>query len=209
MGRPTKAIPAGEETARQGGPLDPDPEVWADMGGGSRLLEVLKDFYTRVFEDERLAPFFDGVTKQHVIDKQYSFLRAKLTEKGGYFGNRPRNAHHWMVISDELFDYREELLARCLREHGLSERTVAHVRAIDEVFRKQIVKSAPRPRKLEGVELPLDGYGAIEMAVACLCDGCEGPIERGETAVYHLRTGATHCEPCASEKHLVPLDSTV
>lgn len=196
---------ARDGLADRRGPLDPDPEAWAVLNEGNRLLEVLRDFYTRVYADERLAPFFERVTKQHVIDKQYSFLHAKLTGKDVYFGDRPRNAHHWMVISDELFDYRESLLARCLREHGLPEAIVEHIRAIDETFRKQIVKSVPRCRKLEGIELPLDGYAEIELALAYLCDGCKEPIECGETVVYHRRIGVTHCERCAHEKHLVPI----
>jgi hypothetical protein len=76
------------------GPLAPHPKIWKELGDGKALRAVLEDFYTRVFEDERLAPFFRDVTKQHVVDKQYSFLHSKLTGKGVYFGDRPRNAHH-------------------------------------------------------------------------------------------------------------------
>lgn len=188
------------------GPLDPHPEIWEDLGNGRLLLEVLEDFYTRVFADPRLGPFFEGVTKRRVIEKQYSFLYAKLAGADAYFGDRPRNAHHWMVISEEIFDYRERLLARCLREHGAPESVVRHVRAIDEAFRKQIVKAAPRPRKLEGIILPLEGYETAEMSVAHLCDECGDAIEVGETATYHVRTGVTACEACALAKGLVPTE---
>jgi hypothetical protein len=112
-----------------------------------------------------------------------------------------------MVISNELFDHREELLARCLRDRGHSERVVHHIRAIDEAFRKQVVKSAPRPRRMAGIVLPLDGYGNLQMAVAGLCDGCGDCIEVGEDAVYHRRTGVTYCGRCASEKSLATIDS--
>lgn len=189
----------------QGGPLDPAPEIWADLEDGKLLREVLEHFYTRVLSDERLSEFFGHVSKQRIIDKQYSFLYSKLAGTEVYFGERPRNAHHWMVISDELFDYREQLLEASLRQFGATERAIARIQDIDEAFRKQIVKSEPRRRKLGGTELPLDGFATAEMTIAGLCDGCEEAIEAGETGTYHRRTGVTYCEDCAADKGLEPV----
>ena len=73
-----------------------------------------------------------------------------LTGEPVYFGERPRNAHHWMVISDELFDYREDLLAEVERRHGMSERSIAQWRALNEAFRKQIVKSQTEAEENSG-----------------------------------------------------------
>lgn len=182
------------------GPLDPAPEIWADLGGGKLLREVLVHFYTRVFSDDRLSHFFEHVTMQRVVDKQYSFLYSKLAGVALYFGERPRNAHHWMVVSDELFDYRERLLESSLREFGVSERAIERIRGIDEAFRKQIVKTAPIQRRLGGAVLPLEGFGTVELTAATLCDACEDAIEVGEIGTYHRRTGQTYCEACASEK---------
>lgn len=173
--------------------------MWAALDQGRKLIPILTDFYSRVFEDARLSPFFHGVTKQRVIEKQYSFMHQLFTGERVYFGDRPRNAHHWMVISDELFDYREDLLADCLRRGGLPEHLVSRWRAADEIFRKQIVKSQPKPKKLRGVELPLDGYEAIELAVGSCCDGCQTILEPGVTAKYHLRTGQTYCTTCMTD----------
>lgn len=178
------------------GDLGPDPEMWAALDSGVKLREILSDFYDRVFEDERLMPFFGEVTKDRVIDKQYSFLSDKFTGERRYLGDRPRNAHHWMVISHELFDYREDRMESCLRRAGLAKHLISRWRALEEAFRKQIVKDDPIPRKIRGIELPLEGYDDLLMSVGSICDGCRQEIQSGEMVKYHVRTGKTLCGAC-------------
>lgn len=181
---------------RRGGDLAPNPELWAALRNGDGLREVLEDFYTRVYADPRLGPFFRFATRERAIDKQFAFLKELLTGEECYFGDRPYNAHHWMVISDELFDYREQLMADCLRRHGLDDAQVARFRRIDEVFRKQIVKSEPKPKKLRGEAMPLTGFGDVVIAGGTLCDGCGQALDDGSVARYHLRTGQTYGLAC-------------
>jgi truncated hemoglobin YjbI len=179
--------------------LAPNPRMWEALDRGRRLREVLVDFYTRVYADPRLSPFFEGVTKDRAIDKQYSFLAQIFTGEPLYFGERPRNAHHWMVISEELFDYRESLMEACLRRAGLDAERIREWRAVEEIFRKQIVKALPVPKKIRGVELPLEGYDTLLLEVSCLCDGCQGPMEAGTRASYHVRTGRAFCQSCSPD----------
>lgn len=177
--------------------LDPHPALWAAFGHGPGLRAVLTDFYERVYADPRLSPFFVHTTKDWAIDHQYAFLCQILSGENVYFGDRPRNAHHWMVISDELFDYREALMESVLRAHGIADELIRDFRAIDESFRANIVKSAPFPRKRGGVALPLEGWRPELMTAGALCDRCGGVIERDGKAWYHVRTGETRCAPCA------------
>ena len=182
---------------RRKGDLAPDPEIWAALAEGAGLRDVLTDFYTRVYSDPRLSPFFRFATRARAIEKQYSFLREIFTGEECYFGHRPLNAHHWMVISDELFDYREALMEDCLARYGLPPHLIRRFRAVDEVFRKQIVKDAPRPLRLRGEDLPLEGFSDVEIAGGTICDECQGPIEAGQSARYHVRTGHTYCGRCS------------
>jgi truncated hemoglobin YjbI len=176
--------------------IPPDLALWEALGRGDLLQTILQDFYARVYEDSRLAGFFHGVTRQRAVEKQFLFMRQIIAGEKVYFGDRPRNAHHWMVISDELFDYREELLMDCLRRHGLAEELVQRWRAIDERFRGDLVKSAPWKRVVGGVELPLDGFDETILDVGSLCDGCGEPIESGERVRYHVRLGKVYCARC-------------
>ena len=176
----------------------PDPEMWAALAHGPLLRTILAEFYTRVFADDRLAPYFRGVTRDRLIEKVYSFMAQAFSGDQSYFGDRPRNAHHWMVISDDLFDYREALMTDCLRRHGLAEHLIARWNAYEQSFRPDVVKSAPWPRIVGGVELPVDGYGEMTLDVGALCDGCQCEIRPGTHIRYHLRLGTTYCPDCQS-----------
>lgn len=178
--------------------LDQHPALWQALGGRDGLRAILTDFYDRVYADARLSPFFVRTTKEWAIDHQFAFLCQILTGENLYFGDRPRNAHHWMVISDELFDYREALMATVLAEHGVPAELAADLRAIDESFRSHIVKAAPFPRKRGGVALPLDGWDVLAMSAGGMCDHCGAIIEADGRAWYHRRTGETRCAACAA-----------
>lgn len=195
---------AGSATASppEGRPRDPapDPEMWAALREGELMSEVLNDFYTRVYADPRLSPFFHGITKQRVIEKQYLFMRQIFSGEKVYFGDRPRNAHHWMVISDELFDYRENLMAACLRDHGVPEHLVRRWREVDEVYRAEMVKTQPWNRTVGGIELPVDGFGEAVLDVGSVCDGCQSEIQAGESVRYHLRLGSLYCSGCGVDR---------
>lgn len=178
-------------------PVLPDLEMWAALREGALLREILEDFYTRVYEDERLSPFFAEVTKQRSVEKQYLYLRQLFTGEKVYFGDRPRNAHHWMVISDELFDYREALMADCLRRAALPEHLISRWLAVEESFRSHIVKDQPVSRIMGGVEMPLDGFGEEVLDVGSICDSCENEVPPGTRVRYHLRLGKVYCPDCS------------
>ena len=175
----------------------PDPEMWAGLKEGELMNVILTDFYTRVFDDPILSPYFIGVTKQRLIEKVYSFMRQIFTGEKMYFGDRPRNTHHWMVISDEIFDHRERLMEECMRRHGLADHLIVRWQAIEEAFRGDIVKSQPVGRVVDGVEQPfVDGFGHEILEVGTLCDSCGRVIEVGEAVSYHLRLGHVYCHDC-------------
>ena len=185
---------------RRKGDLAPNPEMWAALDNGLLLNKILDDFYTLVFDDPQLSPFFENSTKQRSKEKQYLFMKAIFTGEKCYFGERPRNAHNWMIISDELFDYREEIMEGVLRENGIAEELILQWRAVDEVYRKQIVKDKPITKKVGGIELPTEGYEFDTLEFASICDKCENEINVGEKIAYHVRTGKAFCKECTPEK---------
>lgn len=173
-----------------------DPEMWQAFDCGPKLRAVLEDFYRQVYDDPRLRVYFGHTHIQRSIGKQYEFLARVFTGTTTYFGDRPRNAHHWMVISDELFDHRAALMQRTLRAHGLPEKFVRRFAAMEEGYRRFIVKSRAWPRIMRGITYPLEGYETLTMTVGTLCDACQGAIEVGEEAQVHVRLGTTFCATC-------------
>jgi len=175
---------------------DPDPEMWSALGEGVLLNKILKEFYGRVFEDPKLSPYFMNVTRQRLVEKVYNFLYQVFTGEKVYFGDRPRNAHHWMVISDELFDYREKMMESCLKKYGLPQHLILRWLTIEGMYRSDIVKSVPWKKKIFGMEMPLDGFEETRIDASTLCDSCQGEINVGDMVRYHVRMGTTYCEKC-------------
>jgi len=178
---------------------DPDLELWKGLDEGRLLSKVLIDFYDHVYNDPLLSPFFEGVTKQRLIEKQYNFMHQVLTGENIYFGERPRNAHHWMVISDELLDHREKLMESSLRRFDVPEYLVRRFRAIEEIYRKDIVKDKPWKKIVFGKELPVEGFDEMVMDDATLCDSCQQEILVGECVQYHVRLGKVYCKKCRQD----------
>lgn len=174
--------------------------IWGALDQGKRLMAILQEFYGRVYEDDRLSPFFHNTTKQRSIEKQFLFLRQKFTGEKVYFGDRPRNAHHWMVITDEIFDYRKSILQDCMIKHELDQNYINDWLDMEESFRKDIVKEEPWPKVINGVEMPLNGYEVMQIDVGSICDGCQGEIHSGQTVRYHVRLGLTYCQQCMGQE---------
>jgi truncated hemoglobin YjbI len=181
------------------GVLAPNKEMWRALREGEGLSEILNNFYSRVYEDPRLSGFFEGVTKDRAIEKQFSFLKSIFTGEKCYFGDHPKTAHHWMVITDELFDYREELMEQCLREYGLAEELIVRWRKMEEVFRSAIVKSKPFELSYGGVKRPVEGYFREKLEIGTVCDNCSVEVDIGTEVTCHVRTGKLYCSDCSQK----------
>ena len=175
---------------------EPDPALWRALDDGALLARILEVFYARVFADPLLAPFFSETTERRLAEKQYNFLRQAITGEKVYFGERPRNAHHWMVISDNVFDHRADILRDVLVEFDVPPEVIDKLMAIEEYYREDIVKDRPWEKVLFGKALPLEGYEEMTLEEGSLCDGCEEPVESGAQVIYHVRTGKLYCNQC-------------
>lgn len=175
---------------------EPDLELWAELDQGQRLIPALREFYHRVFRDPVLAPFFSSVTENRLVEKQFNFLNQAITGAKIYWGERPRNAHHWMVITDEIFDHRAAILEQVLVEQQFSEQAIAKLVAIENRYRQDMVKTKPWDKVLFGKTVPTEGFEALKLDEATLCDSCQSEVNAGETVIYHVRTGKISCAQC-------------
>jgi len=178
----------------------PDPEMWRALDNGAKLSIIMDDFYTQVYADEKLMGFFQGTTKRRSMEKQYNFLHRVFTGEKSYFGEKPRNAHNWMIISRELFDYRENLMRATLSKHGLAPHLVERWIAMEYAYIDVIIKNKPWKKIVDGVEYPVDGFGEAVVECGTLCDACGREVSPGESVTYHLRTGEVYCLDCRQGK---------
>ena len=174
----------------------PSPDLWRALEEGSKLKRILDEFYDAVYEDPIMLPYFHNSTKQRSKEKVYSFYRRLFSGERVYFGDRPRNAHHWMVISDEIFDHRKALMTSFMKKHQLPADMIEKWLTLEEAYRPDIVKDKARGRMIDGVEAPAEGYGTIVLSVSGMCDACAEEIESGTEVHYHLRTGEVFCPVC-------------
>jgi truncated hemoglobin YjbI len=177
----------------------PDPAFYSAMGGDEMLRRVLAAFYERVFLDPVLAPFFAHTDLATVRGKQAAFMRRAFlgAAAGEYMGQRPRNAHHAMVISHAQFNHRQALMKQVLEEHGLSAAQVAKWQAVEEAFRVQIVKDAPQPLHYRGTQVYWATTPTVErLDVATLCDRCAAEVPAGDP--LHMVGDQALCGVCTA-----------
>ncbi|MCY0966521.1 FAD-binding oxidoreductase [Parathalassolituus penaei] len=172
------------------------PELWAMLEEDNRLGRILDTFYDRVFEDPIMSPYFHNSNKQRSKEKVFSFYKRLFSGEPCFFGDRPRNSHHWMVISNEVYDHRLGLLVDCMRLHGVPEDMIPMWLEYEEYYRQDIVKDEPRGRRIGGVVQPVSGLGYEVLSCGALCDSCQAVLEPGTRVLYHLRTGHIYCPQC-------------
>lgn len=189
-------FPSEPESEQPG--LAPDPALWAALDNGKTVRAVLETFYTKVYADPLLSPYFERVTRDRVIGKQYAFLMQSITGEAVYIGERPRNSHHWMVIPDSVFDHRQKLMLDAQHEHGLSDALIERWSAYEEHFRPDIVKYSPWPKRIGDQVIDTERYDTVRLDEATVCDHCGAEIDAGTVVRYHVRLGKVSCSQCAA-----------
>lgn len=108
-----------------------------------------------------------------------------------------------MVIDNDLFDYRERLLTECMAKHGLAAHLIQRWRALEELFRRDIVNPEPWGRIIDGVETPVENMREEVFEFATVCDGCEGETAAGEKVLCHPRFGKVYGKYCHNTAKLL------
>ncbi|OGB16192.1 MAG: hypothetical protein A2W72_13620 [Burkholderiales bacterium RIFCSPLOWO2_12_67_14] len=174
----------------------PNLALWHLLDHGRLVRRVLEAFYQKVYADPLLQPFFERVSMERVIGKQYAFLMQCMTGDKVYIGERPKNAHHWMVIPDMLFEHRQRLMAQAQREQGLTPEQMAGWALYEEHFRADIVKHAPWPKRMGDQAIETERYDTVTLDEATVCDHCGAEIAANSTVRFHVRLGQVGCQRC-------------
>jgi len=177
----------------------PCPALWrALQQNGDTLKGIIDEFYDAVFEDDLLSPYFQKSTKQRSKEKVYSFYKQLFSGEKCYFGDRPHNAHHWMIIPDDIYDHRLKLLQHFMNSHGLSKEQQALWLPYEEYYRQDIVKSQPLGRWIGNVYQPPGGLAYERLDEGTFCDTCAEFFDKGVTVLFETRTGKVYCNSCHS-----------
>jgi len=118
-------------------------EIFEKMGGRNILIKINKIFYDKVYKDPWLKLYFEQIPQQHIEDQQVDFMQKILGGQNLYVGKAPPAAHMHIFVSEELFDLRQKLLNEAFVEARAHPKMVEKWLAIDESFKKIIVKKSP------------------------------------------------------------------
>lgn len=190
--------PLPVEPAEPVTPLPPEPGLWDELGGDSMVRAVLTTFYTKVYADPELRPFFERVTIDRIIGKQFAFLKESIQDQPVFLGEQPRNSHNWMVITDALFDHRQNLMLQAMREHGIPDDLIARWSRYEEQFRPDIVKYKPWLKRVGDLLVDTEQYETCLLEEATVCDYCGDEIAANTMVRYHKRIGRLGCEACTA-----------
>jgi len=112
------------------------------MGGRSSLIIINKIFYDKVYKHPWLKQFFQQVPQQHIEDQQVDFMQKVLGGENLYVGKAPPVAHMHILINDDIFQVRKELLEEAFFEANADPELMNKWLALDESFKRVIFKDS-------------------------------------------------------------------
>ena len=112
------------------------------IGGREVVLRVHKIFYGKVYAHPWLKGFFAGVDRAYQENQRTDFTVGLFGGPREYSGRLPNKAHPHLMVTDEVFDIRHDLLRQAINEAGIDKDLAAIWLDRDELFRKVIVKTS-------------------------------------------------------------------
>lgn len=112
------------------------------VGGRDAILRVHKIFYDKIYAHPWLKGFFVGVDRKHQENQLTDFTVGLFGGPRQYSGRLPNKAHPHLLVTDEVFDIRHDLLGQAIEEAGIDQDLAAIWLERDELFRKVIVKTS-------------------------------------------------------------------
>lgn len=112
------------------------------MGGRSSLVLINKIFYDKVYKHRWLKKFFEQVPQQHIEDQQVDFMQKVLGGENLYVGKAPPAAHMHIMINEEIFQVRRQLLKEAFVEANAKQELVDKWLALDDSFKRVLFKDS-------------------------------------------------------------------
>ena len=119
-----------------------DRTLFDRVGGKSTLIRVHKIFYDKVYAHVWMRQYFIDKPQEILESQQTDFMGQLFGGPKVYAGKAPKVAHQHMVITDELFSLRQELLSESLRQANVPENLCLEWLDVDSTFRLALVKES-------------------------------------------------------------------
>lgn len=116
--------------------------LYERLGGEATVAAAVVRFYEKIMDDALLAPFFEDVEMDRLIDKQIAFMTLAFDGPNRYTGRDLRLAHAPLVLrglGDAHFDALTGHLAATLRELAIAEDAIGEVLTMLETTRQDVL----------------------------------------------------------------------
>jgi hemoglobin len=115
-------------------------DIYNQLDNKNIINEINVVFYDKVYDHPWMSLYFRDVKKEHIVSQQTDFIIGAIGGPKRFGGRLPSNAHTHMMITEELFELRQDLLKQAFNELNAPQFLVEAWLKIDYAFKKVIVK---------------------------------------------------------------------
>lgn len=119
-----------------------DKTLFDRLGGKPTFDKVHKIFYDKAYAHPWLSQYFTDKPQEVLENQQTDFMVQLMGGPKGYAGKTPKSAHMHMVISEELFDLRADMLSESIKEAGVRDDLREEWLVADGTLKRALVKSS-------------------------------------------------------------------
>jgi len=119
-----------------------DKTLYDRLGGKQTFIKVHKIFYDKAYADPWLGKYLADVDQDLIESQQTDFMVQLMGGPKVYAGKTPKSAHPHIMITEELFELRSQLLSDAIEEAGICDELREEWVAADATFKRVLVKSS-------------------------------------------------------------------
>ena len=116
--------------------------VYSDLEDKELVFKVNELFYEKMFEHDWLKLFFQEVDQKLITQQQTDFIVAAIGGPKNYCGRVPSTAHPHIMVTDEIFELREQVLKDAMDVLNAPQALKDIWLKIDYSFKSNIVKNS-------------------------------------------------------------------
>lgn len=119
-----------------------DRTLYGRLGGKETFSRVHKIFYDKAYAHSWLSLYFTDKPQELLENQQTDFMVQLMGGPKTYAGKTPKMAHQHMMISEELFELRAQMLSDSIKEAGVSDELREAWLRVDANLKQALVKSS-------------------------------------------------------------------
>ena len=119
-----------------------DKTLYDRLGGKPTYVKVHKIFYDKAYAHPWLSRYFTDKPQELLENQQTDFMIQLMGGPKCYSGKSPKSAHQHILITDELFELRAQMLSESITEAGISDDLRDEWLDADATFQRALVKTS-------------------------------------------------------------------